>query len=342
MSEMNYEDPVKIKADYMINMSNDKIESFRKKNQEIFTDMMVDVDQIDNFSNDIVLISKRIRTDTDGLKELVGEVKKSSEFISNDSQSISEVINNNYSSISKIVSLGGNISKTLKESVESIKNTSETVMKSSGEMVDMTERFSELMEKSREVQKDTLNTLKVIDSVTAIAEQTNLLALNAAIEAARAGESGKGFAVVADEIRKLAEESKKSATDISEVIISISERINNLTENILSEYNKSKQEAISLNDSVEINREKTDKLEEITFDIHKIFTDLITESKNLEKTAINIESLMATAQENSAVSEEMYGSLKEFIVQIQEIFNSLEKSGNFIKHFTDKFSGINY
>jgi len=46
---------------------------------------------------------------------------------------------------------------------------------------------------------------------------------------------------------------------------------------------------------------------------------------------------MATAQENSAVSEEMYGSLKEFIVQIQEIFNSLEKSGNFIKHFTDKF-----
>jgi len=83
MSEMNYEDPVKIKADYMINMSNDKIENFRKKNQEIFTDMMVDVDQIDNFSNDIVLISKRIRTDADGLKELVGEVKKNSEFISN-------------------------------------------------------------------------------------------------------------------------------------------------------------------------------------------------------------------------------------------------------------------
>jgi len=60
--------------------------------------------------------------------------------------------------------------------VESIKNTSETVMKSSGEMVDMTESFSELIEKSREVQKDTLNTLKVIDSVTAIAEQTNLFA----------------------------------------------------------------------------------------------------------------------------------------------------------------------
>ncbi|WP_061995687.1 methyl-accepting chemotaxis protein [Clostridium sp. ATCC 25772] len=85
---------------------------------------------------------------------------------------------------------------------------------------------------SKDLVSKTNKVISIINIIEDISDKTNLLALNAAIESARAGEYGKGFSVVAEEIRKLAEQSKESSQEISNIIGSLESEVLNVSQSI--------------------------------------------------------------------------------------------------------------
>ena len=338
----NFEEPYKIKGNNDIDNINKKFSEVRKNKQEMFTDMVVDIDQIDHFNKEIKENSTNINHELDSLNELVGEVKKSSESISLDSQELSETINNNINKLNTIIEKSTNILDELENDSSKMTKKSERLYNTSNKFKTMAIKVQNLMDNSKRLLSDTQKTLDVVDSVKNLAEQTNLLALNAAIEAARAGEAGQGFAVVADEIRKLAGESFKSSEKITQVLTKISSDIENLNNDIVEEFEVLEEESLNLVNQAEENNEQSEEVKELTKKIINVFEDLQSQSDSLNSKARNIENLMATSQENAAIGEEMYRFVGDFVENIEEIFQNIHESSQFIEVFSKKFENIKY
>ncbi|WFD09880.1 methyl-accepting chemotaxis protein [Tepidibacter hydrothermalis] len=301
------------------------------------------------------------------LKNLLNEIKLSSEMVyktSNDIEEMSNITENSTNQIAyaieeiagsnnqqaKDTEQGSQKANNLSNSITSISNEitdinakfEETVcLNKSGIQIvkDLTDKTKQTIDNSRELDlaiKDMEESSKeisnIIEAINAIASQTNLLALNASIEAARAGEAGKGFAVVADEIRKLSEETTGASYKIGELIKKIQEKSNISVKSIenVSQTLQQQQESVV---------ETRDIFDKISYDISNISND-ISNVKNLNNDMINskedivlsINNISELAQETCASTEEVSASTQQTLA----IVENMVKSSDELKLLSDK------
>lgn len=178
----------------------------------------------------------------------------------------------------------------------------------------------------------------ILGEINSIASQTNLLSLNASIEAARAGEHGRGFAVVADEIRGLSEESAKAASNIQNILKWLVDTTNNVSDKITAGAKEATESVDKvgelLNVFSDINTNTTDADSIVTEEFHII--ENIKTDFNVIQT--EIETLVATSEENSAMIESITESIANQNDSIQKVSGEIDNIASLSVDLQSHFS----
>jgi len=212
--------------------------------------------------------SEKVKSETDLLKNSMGEMQKNLIQVIASSQIASINVSNIATELAASSSEVNAASEEISSSSQEVANTVQTQVRA---LTDISSMANEIQSLSHEVKSSGNDISKVMEIIVGISDQTNLLALNASIEAGRAGEHGRGFAVVADEVRKLAEASKvsveTSSTKITEILSRIErtvELIGNITNDIEGSLAGLEQTSSAIEGISSSTEQQTASMEEVT------------------------------------------------------------------------------
>jgi methyl-accepting chemotaxis protein len=240
-----------------------------------------------------------------GLSEALGKVQEATDQIDMGASNVSDGAQNLASGATEqasvIEELNASAIMLAEQAAENSTNiaTANQYMTRAGESVrESREYMKQLTGAMANIASTSEQITNITKTIEEIALQTNILALNAAIEAARAGNAGKGFAVVAEEVRSLAGQSAEAAKQTGELIQRSVETVaegTKLTEQTAGSLSvageKSDQVVAVINKVNQASAEQTAAIDQIK--------DGLTQISSVVQTNA------ATAEENSAVSQEM-------------------------------------
>ncbi len=183
---------------------------------------------------------------------------------------------------------------------------------------------TDIVKKVEEQSNNSLSIGNISNVISGIASQINLLSLNASIESARAGEFGKGFAVIANEIRNLADQSKRSVDEIKVIIAKIQEE----TKDTMQIAGKV-EEVLSLQESAVTDTIKSyhninKNVEQLVIYLKYIMDSVDTMEISRTSTLGAIESISAVLEEIAASSNTVNQASKEQLSSVDTLGTSSE------------------
>lgn len=272
------------------------LESISSKMTEVAGgDLSVVFDEEKN-SMEIEKLTDSINEMIAGLKFYIGSISDTVTAVSNKNLAVS-VDGDFKGSYVQIKEALERILSDLNETFRQINEGAESVLG----FADKLEKTTEYVAQSASAQNESV--VNVSEDMVRLTGQTRKITEHAvnvrsAIEAARAGEAGKGFAVVAGEISTLASSSAQASDNINKLIEASKTAVSNGKELVSAACAMMEE---GMNDSAK-SKQNVDEIVEFVKSQQKAIEDINAE---LEEVAEIVENNAASAQENTAISQQL-------------------------------------
>jgi methyl-accepting chemotaxis protein len=256
------------------------------------------------------IISDRIAAASEELSAQVEQVSRGADTQRERMESTASAMNEMNSTVMEVARSAGQASEHSEGTKDKATHGAEVVGKVVESMGAVNAVTTALQTSMYELGAQVENISQVMNIISDIADQTNLLALNAAIEAARAGEAGRGFAVVADEVRKLAEKTVNATKDVGDSVTAIMQATQQNIANVEAA-------ARNIHEATEHANTSGVALKEIV--------------EFSSTTSAIVASIATAAEEQSATSEEINGSITEVSRIVSETADGMVQSSSAVQ-----------
>lgn len=205
--------------------------------------------------------------------------------------------------------LAGQLEKSFSEVNKAVEAGHDEAMKVKKSLIDITQTVGSAKTATDTLNKEMRTITDILGEINSIAAQTNLLSLNASIEAARAGEHGKGFAVVAEEIRTLSEQSSGAANNIRDILQGLVKTTDMVSEKVNAGATAAAEGVARMDDMLEVFGNIRTAERDASAVVGEEYQVIDSVKSGFGDIHSEIETLMATTQENSAMISNIIESI---------------------------------